>query len=194
MHPAAGRHVRGNIRSISDWTPNRSIPLTSRMGFYFAERMLEAARVGRIFEEVRLVVCMASPGTREQKQAFQDAYAELTGIVPRPEILVEVINTESEMIALQKLVGEVRTIMVSSGSHMPRVMVLCRRHGVGAETAPCGHRTLKAPQTRHRLRLEDYYPNAASLAWSECAAYAYRRNAWEGLKIWWLSLREGPAK
>ncbi len=178
----------------SAWTPNRSIPLTSRMDPFFAERMLEAARVSRMFEEARLVVCMASPGTREQKQAFQDAYAELTGIAPRPEILVEVINTESEIVALQKLVGETRTVMVSSASHMPRVMALCRRHGVRAEAAPCGHRTLKAPQTRHRLRLDESYPNAASLARSERAVYEYLGNAWEGLKTWWFSLREGPDK
>ncbi len=84
--------------------------------------------------------------------------------------------------------------MVEAASHMPRVMALCRRHGVRAEAAPCGHRTLKAPQTRHRLRLDESYPNAASLARSERAVYEYLGNAWEGLKTWWFSLREGPDK
>ncbi|MFT5498725.1 MAG: uncharacterized SAM-binding protein YcdF (DUF218 family) [Kiritimatiellia bacterium] len=177
----------------SSWTPHAGIPLTSRMDPFFAERMLEAARVSRMFTHTRLIVGMASPGSHDQKEAFLEGYANLTGMNTNFVILTEVSDTESEIKQMKALVGKGRAVVVSTASHIPRVMALCNRYGLKAEAAPCGHRTLPGTTIR-KMRLDDYYPNAASLMRSERALYEYLGLGWERVKAFFASQSSRPVR
>jgi uncharacterized SAM-binding protein YcdF (DUF218 family) len=102
------------------------------------ERIVEAVRIVRTLPEAKLIV--SGPGDVPNEPTHAEVLArtaELFGIARERIIKIENgRDTEEESRAIRKIVGDARIALVTSASHMPRAMALCRSAGVAAVPCP----------------------------------------------------------
>lgn len=89
-------------------------------------------------------------------------------------------DTEDEVRWCKNVVGTNRVIIVSSASHLPRAMLLARRHGLDVVAVPSGFlvdTVTQAPFSPDRL-----FPSSINLYLSERAMYEYLGLVWERVR------------
>lgn len=113
------------------------LPSTGRLSTAALARLVEGIRLWRLLPEARLVTSgHGAPGHPDHSEILARAAVSLG--VPRDRILqlTDPRDTAEEAVALRRLLGDAPFVLVTSASHMPRAMGLCRGQSLQAVPAP----------------------------------------------------------
>jgi len=127
--------------------PAPQLPFASQIGDTMTVRLLEAVRVHRQSPDAKIIVSLAGVTSDEEKRRFLDQFAKLVGVAPDAFMLIgDARDTGEEVRRAAELARDGRIAVVTSASHMPRALMICRRHGLDAVPAPCDHRLKPEPE------------------------------------------------
>jgi len=160
------------------------LPATLRLGEAGLARLVEGVRLARLLPEATLILT----GPARDKNAPENETAAATlaraaeslGIEPeRMRLLTTARDTEGEVAALAALYGsDTPLALVSSASHMPRIMAYAEKAGLHALPCPTGFAIRPDP----KFRWGEYTADISGLAHSTGGIY-------ERLGILWARLR-----
>ena len=149
------------------------VPVTSHISPDLMVRLIEGVRLEREIPGSKLILS----GGHDSAEGMARV-AEALGVSAMDiRQLAEPRDTEEESQQIAPIVGSHRFILVTSASHMPRAMGLFKRRGLQPIAAPTDY---LAP--RHRLELDDFFPDGYKLFKSQMAVYEYLGQAWETLR------------
>jgi uncharacterized SAM-binding protein YcdF (DUF218 family) len=145
-------------------------------------RIIEGARLHRLLTNSTLLVSVPGPAvSKEQnKRVLGELLLALGMETSAVQVCAEVRDTEDEVTWCRQVVGTNRVVLVSSASHLPRAMLLARRHGVDAIPAPSGY--LVDTVTRSPWTPSCLFPGSINLYNSDRAIHEYLGLAWEKLR------------
>ena len=188
QYPAAGEEVElgDGIRGVryiavlgGSVFPQTYLPLTSRLGHSPFARTVEAARIHRLVPESKIIT--SGRGAEDVTEA-EVMFQLLVSIgVDAANLLIEdqSMNTEEQVIAIRRIVGDAQFVLVTSAIHMPRAMLLFQRHGMLPIPAATDH-LLKQ---KLRWNLATVLPKVRYFQLFEYAWYEYLALAKAG--YWW---------
>ena len=138
--PPPGDPVRWVVVLGSGYNPDPALPPTARVPDAGLIRLAEGVRVHKSLPGSRLVVLIGG-GSGDDGRA--ETVRELAGAfgVARDALAVDTSgrSTAEEADALRRLVGSDRFVLVTSATHMPRAVRLCRDRGLDPIPAPTNH-------------------------------------------------------
>jgi uncharacterized SAM-binding protein YcdF (DUF218 family) len=157
-------------------------PPAARFGDEGLKRIIEGVRLHRLLTNSTLLVSVAGPTvTPEEKERVLGELLLVFGLQTNAvKVCASAWDTEDEVRWCKNVVGTNRVIMVSSASHLPRAMLLARRHGLDAVAAPSGFfvdTVTQSPFSPSRL-----FPGSGNLYNSERAMNEYLGLAWERVR------------
>ncbi len=159
-------------------------PANLRLSPDFIQRLLEAVRVQRLLPEAQILVSISNADMEPaEKQAAMTEFLELLRVDPRKvTVLTGLGDTEEEIREFQRRSGGESVCLVSSAIHLPRAMVLARRHGLDALASPATQGGIP-PDPKHRgtFTLVDIFPSAGNIGATEIVFYEYL-----GLTLEWV--------
>ncbi len=158
------------------------LPPGQRVNETFMARLVEGIRVFRKLSkrevEVELFVSMSGLAPVGDKRAFLQTFAETVALNPGEfQFFTDGKDTEEELAATARRCPGARIVVVSSASHIPRAMMICRRLGIEAIAAPTVPECQTGPS-----RIWSWAPKARSLYRTERAVYERLGMGWEWLK------------
>lgn len=149
------------------------VPITSHISPDLMVRLIEGVRLEREIPGSKLILS----GGHDSAEGMARV-AEALGVSAADiRQLAEPRDTEDEARQIAPIVGSRSFILVTSASHMPRAMGLFKRRGLKPIAAPTDYLT-----ARHRLELDDFFPDSYKLFKSQIAVYEYLGRAWETLQ------------
>jgi uncharacterized SAM-binding protein YcdF (DUF218 family) len=157
-------------------------PAAARFGDEALKRVFEGVRLHRRLTNSTLLVSVPGPTvTQEEKERVLGELLLIFGLQTNAvKVCASAWDTEDEVRWCKNVVGTNRVIIVSSASHLPRAMLLARRHGLDVVAAPSGFlldTVTQAPFSPDRL-----FPSSINLYHSERAAYEYLGLVWERVR------------
>lgn len=119
------------------YAPHDGVPITAALAGDGLVRIVEAVRLARRLDDVKLVVSGgAPPGYSASAQGYAELAREL-GIGQDSIVLLDTaLDTRHEAQAIAALIGSAPFILVTSAYHMPRAMLEMRRAGEAPTPAP----------------------------------------------------------
>ena len=170
----------GDIRWVvvlgSSATGGADHPATTRLSGVAALRLIEGLRVHHALPDSRLILSGGSVfGGAPSGTVMSRAARELG--VPAAQLVIhpDPRNTHEEALRIRDTVGEEPFVLVTSASHMPRAMALCKHAGLQPIPAPTSWRTLSNQRSGDVRR---FLPSASALAMSERAFHEYLGLLW----------------
>jgi uncharacterized SAM-binding protein YcdF (DUF218 family) len=154
----------------------------ARFGDEGLMRVFEGVRLHRLLTNSTLLVSVAGPTvTQEEKERVLGELLLVFGLQTNAvQVCAGAWDTEDEVRWCKTVVGTNRVIIVSSASHLPRAMLLARKHGLNPVAAPSGFlvdTVTQSPFTPDRL-----FPGSVNLYLSERAMYEYLGLVWEWVR------------
>jgi uncharacterized SAM-binding protein YcdF (DUF218 family) len=139
-------------------------------------RVTEGIRLQRLWPASKLVL---SGGHRHAQ--FLAAAASSLGAPPERMVLgSEVWDTIDEVRALRTIVGTDRFALVTSATHLPRAMQMCKKAGMNPIPAPTEYLAIDEPwAARHLL---GWIPHAGPSLMIERALHEYLGLVWAKLR------------
>jgi uncharacterized SAM-binding protein YcdF (DUF218 family) len=133
-------------------------------------RVMEAIRLWKGMPEAGLVL---SGGALAKRPAVAQVMAAVTyelGI-PRESVTLEAesLDTDDEARLLKPMLGKAPFAMVTSASHMPRAMMIFRRHGMNPISAPADFEASSPQSWEPRM----FVPAVSALLLSHKAFHEY---------------------
>jgi len=160
------------------------LPATLRLGDAGLARLVEGVRLARLLPDATLILTgpARDAGAPENKTAAATLAraAESLGIAPqRMRLLTTARDTEGEVAALAALYGsDTPLALVSSASHLPRIMGYAQRAGLDALACPAAFAIRPNP----KFRWNDYNADISGLANSTGGIYERLGNLWARLR------------
>ena len=129
---------------------------------------------------------LSGGGEQEPPAAEVMARTALALGVPEQDLALETRSrdTKDQAELLRERVGEEPFVLVTSASHMPRSVYLCRQQGLQPVPAPA-HFMNEAAEKRVAW---DYFPSYEDIAKAQRAVYEYLGLAWSWLREQWVSV------
>jgi uncharacterized SAM-binding protein YcdF (DUF218 family) len=150
------------------------VPDTSRVNGTMYARLMEAVRISRQLESVRMLASISGDIPAECKTAWWSLFCSNTCFYPQQSIvLTEPLDTEEEIREALKYIGSNPFILVTSASHMPRAMLIAATLGGKAVAAPCDFEGYSARPFYKKL-----IPSARQLCRTEKALHEYVGILW----------------
>lgn len=121
------------------YTDAENMPESNQLGSSSLARLVEAIRLKNINKKAQLIFSGGKPYTEKFSEAsiYQKAYKSLTNDTS-VQILSELPhNTKSEADEAYKIVGNKKTILITSATHMPRAIYLFSKMGCNVIASPC---------------------------------------------------------
>ncbi|MCD8139472.1 MAG: YdcF family protein [Planctomycetaceae bacterium] len=144
-----------------------SLPALTRLNDCARARLVEGARLARLFPDAALVVSGYGMGLENCADAMAAAAAEL-GVSPdRIRPLPQSLDTEDEARLAADLAGGGEVVLVTTASHMPRAAAFFADQGLRVTPAPCDYIGPRSPKSRMAVNLKRWRPRGGSLADSE---------------------------
>lgn len=160
-------------------------PANLRLSTDFIQRLLEAVRIQRLFPEAQILVSVSNTDMEPaEKQAAMTEFMELLRVdLRKVTMLTGLGDTDEEIKEFQRRSGGESVCLVSSAVHLPRAMVLARRHGMNALASPATQGGIP-PDPRHRgtFTIVDMFPSAGNVGATELVIYEYLGLALEWMK------------
>ncbi len=155
------------------------LPPTSRLSPTALVRLTEGIRIHRRIEGSKLLLSGGSVYGSVPEAEGMAQMAELLGI-PRSDIKLESksLDTDDEAEFIQPVIGNDRSILVTSASHMPRSMKLFQHLGMRPIPAPTDFLVLEPPGMRP-LKI---FPSWQSLGKVERVIYEYLGMGWAKIR------------
>jgi uncharacterized SAM-binding protein YcdF (DUF218 family) len=160
-----------------------SLPANARFNDIFLKRMVEGVRLHRLLPNPTFLVSIAGSNvSQEEKQAVLGGLLRILGLESETlPVCATARDTNDEITWFKQIAGTNRVFLVSCASHLPRAMVLAKKHSLNAIPSPSGYLAgrveKKSPLSRAGL-----FPTSENLAGSERAIYEYLGLAWEKVK------------
>ena len=155
-----------------------SVPVASRIGYDALVRLIEGIRIYRMMPQGKLLLSGGSkPGTISSAQDMAQLARELG--VNEKDIIIESKsrNTEEEAYIIRSMIGQEHIVLVTSSVHMPRSIVLFRKHGMNPVPAP----TRSIEERLLSLTPDPFFPSTINLQKSEMAVHEYLGIMWARL-------------
>lgn len=148
---------------------NQQLPITSRLSPSPLGRAVEGARIHRLLPGSRIVTSGGGAGPTSERQMIADLLMSIG--VEKGDILTDqsASNTYEEALAVQRIAGNAKIVLVTSASHMPRAVALFRHVGLQPVPAPTDH-FVKQPL---RWELAALMPRVGYFQLFEAALYEY---------------------
>ncbi len=157
-------------------------PPAARFSDEALQRIIEGLRLHRSLTNSTLLVSVAGPAVSKQEK--EQVLAQVLSILGMEshtaQVCAEARVTEDEIAWCRRVAGTNRVWLVSSASHLPRAMLIARRHQLDAIPAPSGYvvdTVTQAPWSPTRL-----FPNSSNFCYTERAINEYLGLAWEYLR------------
>ena len=164
-------HFIAVLGGWADDDPN--VPITSHISPDLMVRLIQGISLQRQLPGSKLILS----GGRESAVGMARV-AEALGVRALDlQLLSQPLDTEEESRQLAPIVGSRQFVLVTSASHMPRAVGLCRKKGLRPVPAPTDY---LAP--RHGLEIDDLFPDGSKLLKSQVAIYEYLGWAWETVR------------
>ena len=150
-----------------------ALPVSSRLVPDQLARLIEGVRLHREIPGTKLIVT-GDHGSAENMVEV----AQTLGVEPGDILrLNQPRDTEEECQQVAPLVGSQSFVLVTSASHMPRAVGLCRKRGLQPIPAPTDYLAPRGP-----LEPEDLVPDGYKLFKSRTAVYEYLGLAWAKMR------------
>lgn len=138
--PAEGPPARWVVVLGCGYRPDPSVPATARVPGGGVVRLAEGVRAYRANPGSRLLVLI---GGADAADGRAEAVGELLTAfgVPPADVVTDATgrSTAEEADVIRQVVGDERFVLVTSASHMPRAVQLCRDRGLDPIPAPTDH-------------------------------------------------------
>ncbi|KXU36820.1 hypothetical protein AXK11_03220 [Cephaloticoccus primus] len=143
--PAALAECRAIVVFAGGVSNTPWLPATSRLSEVGLARLVEGVRLARLLPDALLI--LTGPAYEQDAPESETAAAALAraaeslGIAPeRMRLITAARDTEGEVAALHALYGDMPLALVSSASHMPRIMGYAQKAGLHALACPAGYK------------------------------------------------------
>ncbi|MBD1389098.1 YdcF family protein [Neiella sp. HB171785] len=148
------------------------LPVSSQLHPCSSMRLIEAMRIWRFHPNAKLILSGGKTRFGQLSNAELGANLLIALGVPRDAIIISPVarDTETEAIAVKKLLGPNPPVLVTSATHMKRAVRLFARHDIAVIAAPSEH-LVRAPSGQESSWRE-WIPKATNLYNSERAWYA----------------------
>lgn len=157
-------------------------PPNQRLADEGLKRVVEGVRLSRLFPNFGLLISLAGPAVRpaEKEVVLRELLAVFGLPADAARLCATARDTEDEILWCRDVAGTNQVLLVTSASHLPRALLLARRHGLNAVPAPSGFlvdEVTQSPFGPNRL-----FPASVNLYQSERAIHEYLGLAWETLR------------
>lgn len=152
--------------------PDPYFPISSAARSSTAFRIMEAARLWKVFPEKQILISGFEMAAGIMKKVLVSLG------VPESQISIEGRsgNTYESAVNIQKIMGGRSFILVTSAGHMPRTMGVFRKLGMNPVPAPADY------QTGQRCMDAHFFPTPSHLGYSDLAIHEYLGILWYRLK------------
>jgi uncharacterized SAM-binding protein YcdF (DUF218 family) len=152
------------------YAPHDGVPVTAALAGDGLVRVVEAVRLARRLDDVKLVVSGgAPPGYSPSAQGYAELARDL-GINQGSIVLLDTaLDTRHEAQAIAALIGSAQFVLVTSAYHMPRAMLEMHRAGAAPIPAPTDQLVGGLDASDWRAWL----PNSGGLRKTERALHEY---------------------
>jgi len=152
-------------------------PATTRLSGVASLRLMEGMRIHNSLENSELILTGGTVFAGSPSATVMSRAAVSLGVDPmRLRTFPGPANTLEEAQVLRSALGDRPFVLVTSASHMPRAMALCRKLGLDPIPAP----TVWRASSRHDPRR--FMPSSAALAMTERAMHEYLGLSWSWLQ------------
>ncbi|MBW8192853.1 YdcF family protein [Neiella marina] len=153
------------------------LPVSSQLHPCSSIRLIEAMRIWRQHPDSKLILSGGKTRFGQLSNAEMGANLLMALGVPETAIVLSPVarDTDTEAIAVKKLLGPNPPVLVTSASHMKRAVRVFARHGISVIAAPSEH-LIRAPSGQ-QSSWREWIPKASNLYNSERAWYATMGNA-----------------
>lgn len=157
-------------------------PPNARVSEAFLQRITEGARLRRAFSNATLLVSVSSDvvSPAERWRLMGDLLTVYGLSTNGLGLCLDARDTEDEIRWCRRVAGSNQVLLVSCASHLPRAMVLARRHGLNAVPCPGGFAVDTV--TPSPWSPTDLFPNADNLLKAEHGVYEFLGLAWEAVR------------
>lgn len=137
-------HTPKNIKYVlvlgAGHSSNEYLPLTSQIGMTAQNRLNEGIRHYRNLKNAKLIVSGGKIYDKNSHAFMQTLMAKSLGVNEKNILRLEKPrDTHEEALAMKKLVGNEKFILVTSASHMKRSSKLFKKQGLNFIEAPTNH-------------------------------------------------------
>ncbi|GGA81557.1 membrane protein [Neiella marina] len=148
------------------------LPVSSQLHPCSSIRLIEAMRIWRFHPNAKLILSGGKTRFGQLSNAELGANLLIALGVPKDAIVISPVarDTETEAIAVKKLLGPNPPVLVTSATHMKRAVRLFARHDIAVIAAPSEH-LVRAPSGQ-QSNWREWIPKATNLYNSERAWYA----------------------
>jgi uncharacterized SAM-binding protein YcdF (DUF218 family) len=155
-------------------------PALAQLGPSTLARLTEVVRLMRCWPEARMVVTGGSgvAGMAPMAPVMAQAAVELGLAADRVLVENRSRDTSEHPVYVAPIIGRAPFVLVTSADHMPRAMMLFRRHGLDPIAAPADF----SAGGRDELTLLDFFPESHNLTIAARAWHEYLGIAWEKIK------------
>lgn len=165
------------------------LPLVAKIDQCSLPRVIQAVQIWRKIPHTKIVFSGSAASNSKVKNnanvepvlsdpAINEQLAGELGVPSESMIIIEgTKDTEEESIYIKGVVGDTQFIVVSSASHIPRVMKLFARKDMTPIPSPAEYLSSHGQFSWHLL-----IPNSRALAQTERAFYEYLGHLWVELK------------
>lgn len=158
---------------------NPQLPVTNRLSGASLARLVEGIRLHNLLGRSKLILSGGGASdTIPEAKVLADVAVAL-GIAGENLVLESLSrDTKDEARLIQKIVGNDRFILVTSGSHMPRSMAMFRKTGMQPIPAPTDYYV----KQQRGMSPGMFFPSSGGLRKTERAVYEYLGLTWAKLK------------
>ncbi len=155
------------------------LPITGRLSHASLVRLVEGIRIHRKLLKSKLILSGGGAFNTVAEAKTMADVAVILGIDSKDFILEsESKDTKDQARFIRKIVGENRSVLVTSASHMPRSIALFKKRGMHPIPAPIGHKV----KERQKITPAIFFPSAGRIAKMEHAFYEYLGLVWAKLR------------
>ena len=164
------------------FSADSSLPPAARFSDEGLKRIIEGVRLHRLLTNSSLFVSVSGPTvSKAEKERVLGELLLIFGLQTNAvKVCASAWDTEDEIAWCKKLAGTNLVALVSSASHLPRAMLLARKHGLDAVAVPSGYlvdTVTKSPWSPSRL-----FPSSINVYNSERAMNEYLGLVWERVR------------
>ena len=150
------------------------LPATSQLGPQGLARLTEGLRISKTLPEAKLLI-----SSNVDYTIFQEV-AVMFGIEPKRIVIEDKAkDTAEEAVAIKRIVGTDRIVLLTSANHMPRAMALFEKQGIAAVSAPADfynrHTNIKSEASWGGFR---FFPSSSGGAKSDAIVHEYLGLLW----------------
>lgn len=158
---------------------NKDLPVTAQVSSSSLARLVEGIRLLRLFPKAKLLLSGGNTSSEvSEARSMQLAALELGISAERMVLEQDSINTEGQAVELKKMIQAEPFLLVTSGFHMPRAMLVFEKLGMKPLPAPA-ERYLSESST---IAPMDFFPSGYWLWLSDVAFHEYIGSLWASLK------------